>query len=1022
MRCGQILDDIDRDIMHRLRHGFDHEHGHQCWCELMHRVRCGQILDSSGSVIVHRLPCAVGNREGCGKATAGFCSACYPGRYSDVENKKCVDCPAQYLQVGKDQPNCTRCPDGKYQNEAGSVYCKDTPSGRATRIVMRTSADGSQYESYEELTCPTGKFSPASSAQGCEYCAQGKVQPEPGKAQCEQCSSKQYIKTDVTSGRSDNRTCLSCPPLGVLCDGEARRYVGSYWHDPAVVNPDESTRMYACITDGCPDEGETTMGCKEGYGGPLCAVCDDHYMRQVKKCVECGKPLWGYLMLFIAGVALVGVFVWRMLVRYALFLKHMTCFAHFKIFVSFVTVMSTVSTQFGVVWPSSFARALDGLSVLSFDFGVMAALLCIADLNFYHSLLCSTLALFAVVAGILLFTRLRIAFGQCQPPNGWKQGLFAAVYVLLFAYPVVSVKVVRAFACHDVDFLATGASLTSDAATNTSSVVPDAATMTRSYLRADYSLECYTSEWNAMAFYAGAWILVYVILFPLYVTRDLLLQWRLHSPAQQPEWLEMLFRRVISKHQLGAKPTLGFLADDYKPDQPMALWEALEMARKLLLSVIGAFWSTQSTMCVATALLISLCFQLLQSHYSPFKAHTLNTLQQLSLTVLSLTYFIGLLLKTQSVDADDEENVGTLLVLLLAAVFTASVTALVLEARNVSSWAREGARRFHAFRILFHGTVRGEVGVPCIASFPGKFELSWKEVVLLGRNESLSVACVFLPKHTPSFGQHQTDPEATEGRCYCHAIYGEPKPWGCVWFEVWKRNCRHAHALGQVMKVYFFPGQVSQGKIRWEDCAAHSLLRDKVMSEWPKDSAGWPKTLSREEETAYLQGLPEEERHCMVGLGGSQKAEVAWLDKEGIPYEELDVRTFGLHFMHESVQAQSQKFARRIKSAGTAGTNTFANPMFNEAREQKPVTSDDGWNQARIRGSVASTDMDEKPRSLSQNMNYPEEMGPDASSTAFASGNPIHSQELPTQDIVASTEEGGKLRALSTSAGSKEWV
>ena len=35
----------------------------------------------------------------------------------------------------------------------------------------------------------------------------------------------------------------------------------------------------------------------------------------------------------------------------------------------------------------------------------------------------------------------------------------------------------------------------------------------------------------------------------------------------------------------------------------------------------------------------------------------------------------------------------------------------------------------------------------------------------------------------------------------------------------------------------------------------------------------------------------------MVGLGGSQKAEVAWLDAQGIMYEELDVSQFSLEYV-----------------------------------------------------------------------------------------------------------------------------
>jgi hypothetical protein len=92
--------------------------------------------------------------------------------------------------------------------------------------------------------------------------------------------------------------------------------------------------------------------------------------------------------------------------------------------------------------------------------------------------------------------------------------------------------------------------------------------------------------------------------------------------------------------------------------------------------------------------------------------------------------------------------------------------------------------------------------------------------------------------------------------------------------------------------VYYFPGQVGQGKIKWEDAASHALLRDKVLGNWPKDDTGWPKTLSKEDEAAYVGGLVAEERHAVSGLGGSQKAEVAWLDYHNIPYKEVDVLDF----------------------------------------------------------------------------------------------------------------------------------
>jgi hypothetical protein len=90
-----------------------------------------------------------------------------------------------------------------------------------------------------------------------------------------------------------------------------------------------------------------------------------------------------------------------------------------------------------------------------------------------------------------------------------------------------------------------------------------------------------------------------------------------------------------------------------------------------------------------------------------------------------------------------------------------------------------------------------------------------------------------------------------------------------------------------------------------------------VMSNWPKDDAGWPKKLKPAEEAVHLAGLSEEERHTLVGLGGSQKAEVAWLDKHDIPYEEFDVDEFGLKYLGMVAKEASrsktrQKFNRKF--------------------------------------------------------------------------------------------------------------
>ena len=99
-------------------------------------------------------------------------------------------------------------------------------------------------------------------------------------------------------------------------------------------------------------------------------------------------------------------------------------------------------------------------------------------------------------------------------------------------------------------------------------------------------------------------------------------------------------------------------------------------------------------------------------------------------------------------------------------------------------------------------------------------------------------------------------------------------------------------AAGNVLVVCYFDGEVGQGKVKWEEVAAQSQLRDAVLAkkEAAEKAASGALPLPRlQQQAAFVASLTAEERHCLVGLGGSQKAEVAWLDKMGYPYEEWDV-------------------------------------------------------------------------------------------------------------------------------------
>ena len=98
----------------------------------------------------------------------------------------------------------------------------------------------------------------------------------------------------------------------------------------------------------------------------------------------------------------------------------------------------------------------------------------------------------------------------------------------------------------------------------------------------------------------------------------------------------------------------GFLIEDYKHHMPCIVHEGIEMMRKLALSVVGAFFTNNSTMAVALAMIVSILFFGYHCHFFPYKDVACNRLQTLCLSILNFIYFSGLLLKTQAVSSADK--------------------------------------------------------------------------------------------------------------------------------------------------------------------------------------------------------------------------------------------------------------------------------------------------------------------------------------------------------------------------------
>eukprot|EP00438_Fugacium_kawagutii_P009199 Skav234291 [mRNA] locus=scaffold2271:161723:163444:+ [translate_table: standard] len=248
-------------------------------------------------------------------------------------------------------------------------------------------------------------------------------------------------------------------------------------------------------------------------------------------------------------------------------------------------------------------------------------------------------------------------------------------------------------------------------------------------------------------------------------------------------------------------------------------------------------------------------------------------------------------------------------------------------------------------RIAFPGKINLSAG-ECIVSFPGKYSEEWdRAVAVASEEETCSLACVFLTDATSGLGWHVDNPESPNGDCYCKALYGsvpleayvsevdltdpdcpidqeqlafrkadakamgqmllvkyshttrlewhEKKrqamrkahecwqqnqgraPWGCAWFHLWKENVNAAVERNQSLHVFYFEGRVGAGKVSWDELGDEETRKNA------------------------RQG---------GGLGASQTAEVAYLDKLGLPYIEHDVMEFN-SFLNQTSPIAAQEMA-----------------------------------------------------------------------------------------------------------------
>ena len=576
-------------------------------------------------------------------------------------------------------------------------------------VSVVTSTVMEQVEREYEATCPKGSWCSAGNTIACPV-------------------NTYNNETD----RIDQGACRACPDNAVAMEGSValadcrckaghfNRLIGSVECSQCPVGSD-------CTEDGidlaslplrvgyyrtsnvsedlrrCTDFGNSS-GCSGGVGndgpckpwltGPYCKLCNvtdtsRYYDAEVSECLPCEGSAAMPLVLGVVAVlsAVTIVLLWLRfkphrrigwLVQSSRWLERLytqlSLRAKGKLLLGFYQVATRVANVYDVPMPTAVARLLSIFEVFNFNIGGIGLPMQCLSLGTYEQRLAFTmLAPVALAAALVACFILRsCCCGSKGDRSRLGAGLLAALPSLLsltfLVFPMVSSAAFRAFSCEAFD---------------------DG----RSYLRADYAVECGTDVHARAELLAWIGIGLYPIgISVLYAG----LMWRA--------------RHAIRRN----KPTalsmaLGFLVRDYEPT--FFWWELIEAWKKLFLVGFAVLIDPGSVVQLVVAFLFSLVYMLLASVAQPFKEDSDDLFAKASGFCLTALFFFSVILK-QSVLTEAVDNVlsqqlrsrfsfdaGLVTIGMIASIVGALVIASVMAVKQLIEAARVPVMKLQATKM-----------------------------------------------------------------------------------------------------------------------------------------------------------------------------------------------------------------------------------------------------------------------------------------------------------------------------------
>ncbi|CAM9650623.1 unnamed protein product [Scytosiphon promiscuus] len=412
--------------------------------------------------------------------------------------------------------------------------------------------------------------------------------------------------------------------------------------------------------------------CREGYEGPYCAVCNSGYCPQLGfSCATCSDSVGGvvFAAVVVALVLLVAVAVVSYLMPgdgggpklglVARIARHVPLQS-----VKIVIVSWQILTQFtsvaNVAYPDVYQRLLDVLDVFNFDLGWVLSAGCVIDIDFHDRLLIVTIG--PIIGVLFLAATYAIAayISRAAPETIgqiWNKHVFMVLLLAFLIYSSVSSVLFKTFACEELH---------------------DGKT----YLRADYRIECDSSKHEQFEIYAAFMILVYAVGIPVFFG-VLLFKDR-----------EVWGQDEAAREEAAPLTPTSDLWRPYK--RSVFYYEVVECCRRILLTGVVVFVYPNTSAQIAVTLMLAFLFLLISEVLDPYMSKWDTWISRMGHVVVFMSMYIALLLK---VDVSKERTSSQrVFEIVLVSVHACMLLVVVVETVFVACSLRAEQREARALK------------------------------------------------------------------------------------------------------------------------------------------------------------------------------------------------------------------------------------------------------------------------------------------------------------------------------------